>query len=71
MFWVMSLGVAAVWFFASRRIAVGSSTETLTMGTLLLFVGYIWLFYGPLQWFTAVLNWMTHALASAERIFGS
>jgi len=69
MFWVMSLGVAAVWFFAARRIAIGAPGEKLTLGTLLAFVGYIWLFYGPLQWFTAILNWMTHALSGAERIF--
>jgi len=66
MFWIMSLGVAAVWFFAARRIVDGSG---LALGDLLAFVGYIWLFYGPLQWFTAVLNWMSHAFAGAERIF--
>lgn len=67
MFFVMSLGIAGVWFFAARRLS-GSET-TLTLGDLLAFVGYIWLFYGPLQWFTAVLNWMTHAFSGAERIF--
>jgi len=69
MFWVMSLGVAAVWFLAARRIAADNPADPLTLGTLLAFVGYIWLFYGPLQWFTAVLNWMTHAFSGAERIF--
>jgi len=68
MFWVMSLGVAGVWFFAARRLAGGD--PSLTLGDLLAFVGYIWLFYGPLQWFTVVLNWMTHAFTAAERIFG-
>jgi len=68
MFWIMSLGVAGVWFFAAGRIAGGD--PTLTLGTLLAFVGYIWLFYGPLQWFTTILNWMTHAFSGAERIFG-
>jgi ATP-binding cassette subfamily B protein len=67
MFWVMTLGVAGVWFFASRRIVGGDSS--LSLGDLLAFVGYIWLFYGPLQWFTTVLNWMTHAFSGAERIF--
>lgn len=67
MFWIMQLGVTAVWFFAARRIAAGD--PSLTLGDLLAFVGYIWLLYGPLQWFTAVLSWMTHAFASAERIF--
>ncbi len=67
MFWIMSLGVAGVWFFAARRIGQGDSG--LTLGTLLAFVGYIWLFYGPLKWFADVFNWMTHAFASAERIF--
>lgn len=66
-FWIMSLGVAAVWFFASRRIAGGD--PTLTLGDLLAFVGYIWLFYGPLQWFSVILNWMSHAFTGAERIF--
>jgi ATP-binding cassette subfamily B protein len=67
MFFVMSIGVAAVWFFAARRLGGGDSS--LTLGDLLAFVGYIWLFYGPLQWFTAILNWMTHAFSGAERIF--
>ena len=66
-FWIMSVGVTAVWFFAASRIA-GSDPE-LTLGDLLAFVGYIWLFYGPLQWFSVVLNWMSQAFASAERIF--
>lgn len=68
MFFVMSIGVTGVWYFAGRRMVDGSNA--ITMGDLLAFVGYIWLFYGPLQWFTAVMNWMTHALAAAERIFG-
>ncbi len=67
MFWIMSLGVTAVWFFASKRIAVGD--PTLTLGDLIAFVGYLWLFYGPLQWFSSILNWMSHAFAGAERIF--
>ena len=65
-FWIMSVGVTAVWFFAARRIALGGK---LSIGDLLAFVGYIWLFYGPLQWFSVVLNWMSHAFAGAERIF--
>ena len=69
MFWAMSVGIAAVWFFGARRLALDVPGETLTTGTLLAFVGYIWLFYGPLQWFTAILNWMTHAFTGAERIF--
>jgi len=67
MFWIMTLGVTAVWYFAARRIAAGD--PTFTLGSLLAFVGYIWLFYGPLQWFTAIMNWMTNAFAGAERIF--
>jgi ATP-binding cassette subfamily B protein len=67
MFWIMTLGVTAVWFFAARRLSAGD--PQFTLGSLLAFVGYIWLFYGPLQWFTAIMNWMTHAFAGAERIF--
>ena len=67
MYWVMSLGVACVWFIAVRVIT--SKNPTLTIGDLLAFVGYIWLFYGPLQWYSVVLNWMTHAFSGAERIF--
>jgi ATP-binding cassette subfamily B protein len=66
MFWIMSLGVTAVWFFGARRVTGGAG---LTLGGLIAFVGYIWLFYGPMQWFTAILNWMTHAFSGAERIF--
>jgi ATP-binding cassette subfamily B protein len=66
-FWIMSVGVTAVWFFAGRRIAGGD--PDLTPGDVLAFVGYIWLFYGPLQWFSVVLNWMSNAFAGAERIF--
>ena len=68
MFWIMSLGIAGVWFLAARRLA-GADPGGLTLGDLLAFVGYIWLFYGPLQWFTTILNWMTHAFSGAERIF--
>ena len=67
MFFVMSVGITGVWYFASRRIM--AQPPTLKLGDLLAFVGYIWLFYGPMQWFTAIMNWMTHAFASAERIF--
>jgi len=67
MFWVMSIGIAGVWFFAARNLAGG--TGSLTLGDLLAFVGYIALFYGPLQWFAVVLNWMTHAFSGAERVF--
>ena len=67
MYWVMTLGVALVWFFATRMIT--GKNPSLTLGDLLAFVGYIWLFYGPLQWFSVILNWMTQAFAGAERIF--
>ena len=67
MLWVMSVGTAAVWFFAALRIA--RHDPSLSLGDLIAFVGFIALFYGPLQWFTVVVNWMTHAFTSAERIF--
>ncbi len=67
MYWIMSLGVAFVWFIAVRVIT--SKNPTLTIGDLLAFVGYIWLFYGPLQWYSVIMNWMTHAFSGAERIF--
>lgn len=67
MYWVMTLGVAFVWFFATKMIT--GKNPSLTLGDLLAFVGYIWLFYGPLQWFSVILNWMTQAFAGAERIF--
>ncbi|NLP01892.1 MAG: ABC transporter ATP-binding protein [Fibrobacter sp.] len=67
MYWIMSLGVTFVWFFASKMITGGKSD--FTIGDLLAFVGYIWLFYGPLQWFSVILHWMTHAFSGAERIF--
>src|SRR5690606_29746574 len=66
-YWIMSLGVTFVWFFASKMITGGKSD--FTIGDLLAFVGYIWLFYGPLQWFSVILHWMTHAFSGAERIF--
>jgi len=67
MFWIMQIGVTAVWFFAARRLS--RNDPTITMGDLLAFVAYIWLFYAPLQWFTVIMNWMTHAFSAAERIF--
>jgi ATP-binding cassette subfamily B protein len=70
MYWMMSLGVTAVWYVAARRLVRGGGGD-FSLGDLLAFVGYIWLFYGPLQWFTAVLNWMTHAFSGAERIFAT
>jgi len=66
-FWIMSLGVTAVWLVAALRISRGD--PSLTLGDLLAFVGYIWLFYGPLQWFSVVLNWMSDAFVGAERVF--
>jgi ATP-binding cassette, subfamily B, bacterial len=67
MFWIMSLGVSLVWFFAVKKIT--AKPPSMTLGDLLAFVGYIWLFYGPLQWFSAIMNWMSHAFTGAERIF--
>jgi ATP-binding cassette subfamily B protein len=67
MFWLMSLGISLVWFFAVRMIT--QKNPSLTLGDLLAFVGYIWLFYGPLQWFAVIINWMTQAFSGAERIF--
>ncbi len=66
-FWVMSLGVTAVWFVAAMRLSSGDST--LSIGDLLAFAGYIWLFYGPLQWFGVIINWMTNTMAASDRIF--
>lgn len=66
-FWLMSLGVTAVWAVAGWRLASGD--PSLSLGDLLAFVGYIWLFYGPLQWFGVIMNWMNNAMAGAERIF--
>jgi len=67
MFFVMSLGTAAVWLVASWRMARGDTG--LTVGKLFAFSAYIWMFYDPLSWFTRVLNWMSHAFSGAERIF--
>jgi ATP-binding cassette subfamily B protein len=66
-FWLMSVGVAAIWLFASIRLT--GVADSLTLGDLLAFVGYIWLFYAPLQWFGVIMNWMNNAFAGAERIF--
>ncbi|MDR1613570.1 MAG: ABC transporter ATP-binding protein/permease, partial [Planctomycetota bacterium] len=68
-YWIMSLGVALVWFLAARRVAAGGAGETLSLGDITAYVGYMWMFYGPLQWFTVIANWMNYAFASAERIF--
>ena len=67
-FWIMSLGVTAVWFYAARRMLGGDSA--LTIGDLWAFVLYMTMFYGPLRWFTTIFNWMSHAFSGAERIFG-
>lgn len=66
-FWIMSMGIALVWFFGVKMI--DGNNGDFTLGELLAFVGYIWLFYGPLQWFSVVLDWMTQAFSGAERIF--
>ena len=66
---MMSIGTAAVWYFACKRIVAGDPNDSLTLGDLLAFVGYIWLFYDPMQWFTSALNWTTRAFSGAERIF--
>lgn len=66
-YWLMSVGVATIWFVASIRLT--GLDDSLTLGDLLAFVAYIWLFYAPLQWFGVVMNWMNNAFAGAERIF--
>jgi len=68
MFWIMSVGFTAVWYFAARRIA--TDDPTLTLGDLLAFIGYMHLLYMPMKWFATIFNWMSHALTGAERIFG-
>ncbi|MCC8191367.1 MAG: ABC transporter ATP-binding protein/permease, partial [Planctomycetes bacterium] len=68
-YWIMSLAVAVVWFFAASRVAGAAPGDDLSMGDITAYVGYMWMFYGPLQWFTVIANWMNHAFASAERIF--
>jgi len=66
-YWLMTVGVAVIWLFASMRLT--GAGDSLTLGDLLAFVGYIWLFYAPLQWFGVIMNWMNNAFAGAERIF--
>ncbi len=66
-YWLMSVGVAVIWLFASIRLT--GADDNLSLGDLLAFVGYIWLFYAPLQWFGVIMNWMNNAFAGAERIF--
>ena len=68
-FWVMSMAVAVVWYFAARRVAGHAADETLTIGSITAYIALMWQFYTPLQWFTVIANWMNHAFASAERIF--
>ena len=69
-YWVMSMAVAVVWFFAASRVVARMETgDPLTLGAINAYVAYMWQFYGPLQWFTVIANWMNHAFASAERIF--
>ncbi len=67
MYWIMTLGITAVWYFAAKRIAAGD--PHFDISDLIAFIGYIWLLYGPLQWFTQIFNWMSRAFAGAERIF--
>ncbi|MGD2175508.1 MAG: ABC transporter ATP-binding protein [Candidatus Brocadiaceae bacterium] len=67
MAFVMAIGLAGVWYFASLRLAGGD--PSLSLSDLIAFVGYIALFYMPLRWFGAIFNWMTHAMTGAERIF--
>lgn len=66
-YWLMTVGVAVIWLFASMRLT--GAGDNLSLGDLLAFVGYIWLFYAPLQWFGVIMNWMNNAFAGAERIF--
>ncbi len=68
-YWVMSLGVAVVWYLAASRVVKGAPGDELSLGDITAYVGYMWMFYGPLQWFTVIANWMNYAFASAERIF--
>ncbi len=68
-FFVMSMSVAVVWYFAASRIAGHAIGETLTLGSITAYIAYMWQFYTPLQWFAVISNWMNYAFAAAERIF--
>ncbi len=68
-FWIMSMAVAVVWYFAARRVAGQAVGDELTIGAITAYIALMWQFYTPLQWFTVMSNWMNYAFASAERIF--
>lgn len=63
---VINLGVVLIWFVGGRNII--SMPESLTVGTLVLFINYTTTFYGPVNYFTVLNDSVQEAFAASERI---
>jgi len=59
-----SVGSAVVWYIGGGQVL----NETLTLGTLMMFVSYMWMFYGPIQSLTNLVQPLQEALTSGERV---
>lgn len=63
---VINLGVVLIWLVGGRNII--NMPETLTVGTLVLFLNYTTTFYGPVNYFTLLNDSIQEAFAASERI---
>ncbi len=58
-------GSLLVWYVGGRQVL----GETMTLGTLMVFLFYLGMFYGPLQSLSWLINWASRSLTAAERLF--
>ena len=62
---VMGLGFPIVWFFGGNMVL----SQSLSFGTLILFIGLLGRLYDPIQQLTRQVNAITRSMTAAERVF--
>ncbi len=64
---LLSLGTLIIWAYAGPKIIKGS--DSLTLGTFVMFLGYVWMFYGPIEQLGMMNRMFQRAATSAQRVF--
>jgi ATP-binding cassette subfamily B protein len=62
---MMGVGVLIVWYVGGRQVL----GETLTVGTLVMFISYMQMFYNPVQQLLNLTSAFQHTATAAERVF--
>ena len=61
----IALGVLVVWYMGARFVL----EDTMTLGTLVVFVSYVRMFYDPMRWMSRLVSFCSRSLTAAERVF--